>query len=80
MMANAISTANVFIIACYVLLVFLANSYLKRRRRLAAMPPGPRRLPIIGNLLDIPREAPWKAYAEWGKRFGSEFVCIQQYP
>ena len=36
----------------------------------ARLPPGPRRLPVIGNLLDIPAEYPWKAFREWGQRWG----------
>lgn len=33
-------------------------------------PPGPRRLPIIGNALDIDLKAPHVAYTEWGKTYG----------
>lgn len=34
-------------------------------------PPGPRGLPLLGNLLDIPRSKPWVTYAQWGKRYGT---------
>lgn len=33
------------------------------------LPPGPRKLPVVGNLLDIPSTHPWKVYAEWGKKY-----------
>ncbi|KAL0958953.1 hypothetical protein HGRIS_014265 [Hohenbuehelia grisea] len=33
-------------------------------------PPGPKPLPIIGNALDIPRDTPWKAFAQWRDRYG----------
>lgn len=36
--------------------------------------PGPTPLPVIGNLLQIPRETPWKTYKEWTKTYG-EFYC-----
>jgi len=39
------------------------------RRGLRSLP-GPKRLPFIGNLLDINLAAPWLTYAEWGKRYG----------
>ncbi|KAG9057243.1 hypothetical protein FS842_008050 [Serendipita sp. 407] len=32
--------------------------------------PGPPKLPIVGNLLQIPREVPWKTYQEWAKIYG----------
>jgi hypothetical protein len=34
------------------------------------LPPGPKGLPIIGNLLDIPQEKPWLVYNEWADRYG----------
>ncbi|KAJ7580221.1 cytochrome P450 [Mycena floridula] len=36
----------------------------------APFPPGPKGLPIFGNLRDIPTESAWKTYAEWGQRWG----------
>ncbi|KAL4064490.1 cytochrome P450 [Scleroderma citrinum] len=33
-------------------------------------PPGPKRLPIIGNALDIDMKEPHVTYAEWGKTYG----------
>ncbi|PVF95625.1 cytochrome P450 [Serendipita vermifera] len=32
--------------------------------------PGPSRLPVIGNLLQIPKETPWTTYREWSKVYG----------
>jgi len=35
------------------------------------LPPGPKRLPLIGNLLNAPRSFEWEAYTRWGKEFGA---------
>lgn len=34
------------------------------------LPPGPRRLPVIGNAHQLPTETPWIVFAEWGKIYG----------
>lgn len=39
------------------------------------LPPGPPRLPFIGNILDIPSQEPWKQYAAWSKEYG-EWFCV----
>ncbi|RDB16528.1 O-methylsterigmatocystin oxidoreductase [Hypsizygus marmoreus] len=39
-------------------------------RNRVRLPPGPHRWPIIGNLLDMPRETPWLTFSEWGRKHG----------
>ncbi|KAF8660482.1 hypothetical protein AX16_001608 [Volvariella volvacea WC 439] len=34
------------------------------------LPPGPRGLPFVGNVLDFPKEKPWLKFAEWAKQYG----------
>ncbi|KAG1795476.1 cytochrome P450 [Suillus plorans] len=36
----------------------------------APYPPGPRGLPLVGNLRDIPRDKSWLTFTEWGKKYG----------
>ncbi|KAG2117032.1 cytochrome P450 [Suillus discolor] len=36
----------------------------------APYPPGPRRWPLIGNILDMPRIKPWVTFTEWGQKYG----------
>lgn len=54
---------------------FLAvRSYVRKRRDNPAglpLPPGPPRLPIVGNLLGIKDlGAQWLTFAEWSKKYG----------
>ena len=51
--------------------VVLLLGYLVRKyQRSAKFPPGPRRLPIIGNLLEAPDSAPWVSFTKWVKEYG----------
>jgi hypothetical protein len=34
------------------------------------LPPGPRRLPLLGNLLNMPSSQEWLTFAQWGKKYG----------
>ena len=45
-----------------------------RRRRGIPYPPGPRSWPIIGNLLDAPKQSPWAAYADMSKKHGLDVI------
>lgn len=43
------------------------------RKRDAGLPPGPRRLPVIGNLHQAPAKVPWLTYTKWTKQYGPIF-------
>jgi cytochrome P450 len=34
------------------------------------LPPGPKALPLLGNLLDLPSDQEWKTFAKWGEKWG----------
>ncbi|KAG2111960.1 cytochrome P450, partial [Suillus discolor] len=40
------------------------------KRRVPPLPPGPRPIPLIGNIRGVDINAPWLAYTEWGKQYG----------
>ena len=62
-----------------VLLLIGALTYwidVHKRKRLRSLPPGPKALPIVGNIFDIPKEKPWLAYQDWADKYGESLCCL----
>nr|BAK09480.1 cytochrome P450 [Postia placenta] len=59
--------ATVCILICAVGYAF------SRQRAKAPLPPGPARLPILGNALNVPLESQWLKFTEWARIYGEIF-------
>ncbi|TBU30035.1 hypothetical protein BD311DRAFT_805834 [Dichomitus squalens] len=59
-------SASLGLVSLAVLLVVLWRS----TPRQGPLPPGPPRLPLVGNLLDIPKISPWVAYRDLSRKYG----------
>ncbi|TFK56140.1 cytochrome P450 [Heliocybe sulcata] len=57
-----------------VLAVFLLKQLFSTRPP-APYPPGPKALPLIGNVLDMPTEQEWKTFSKWGQVWG-DFMSL----
>jgi hypothetical protein len=51
----------------FVLLVLLERP---RSRNGLPLPPGPKPWPVIGNLLDFPKDKAWLTYQSWNDQYG----------
>jgi hypothetical protein len=51
-------------------LVVLYAIWRRSSRRTLPLPPGPKPLPLIGNLFDIPKSNQWLTYHAWNGQFG----------
>ena len=49
------------------------------KRRLP-YPPGPKRLPIVGNLFDMPSQEEWVTYRKWSEQLGVRSRCLYIVP
>ncbi|KAF9523255.1 putative monooxygenase [Crepidotus variabilis] len=67
MMALPFSCLNssLALILSALLIYFVRVSRLKKK-----LPPGPRRIPLIGNAHQVPTQTPWISFARWTKRYG----------
>ncbi|KAG6895218.1 hypothetical protein C0992_002520 [Termitomyces sp. T32_za158] len=70
--------ANVVLDIAVVSFTLVFSLYLKQRGKGSRLPlpPGPKKLPIIGNLLDVPKSFEWITYHNWCKEFGSDIIHL----
>ncbi|KAF8558813.1 cytochrome P450 [Imleria badia] len=40
------------------------------KKQSASFPPGPKGLPLVGNIADMPSVKPWLTFAKWGQKYG----------
>ncbi|TFY75756.1 hypothetical protein EWM64_g8256 [Hericium alpestre] len=67
--------SSILLCSFALVVVLTIRSYLQRRRS-HPLPPGPTPLPLIGNILSIPSEAPWATYAQWSRDYESDIVSF----
>lgn len=63
-----VTVVDIVLASTFLHLLFAFRDHLRRRG--IPYPPGPKPWPIIGNLLDSPKQSQWTTYAEMSKKHG----------
>ncbi|KAJ6579965.1 cytochrome P450 [Mycena vulgaris] len=71
----AISSSAWFLLSLGVLLFFYGIGG-KRNRSKLPLPPGPPKLPLVGNLFDMPSERQWETYSKWSRECNSDIIHV----
>lgn len=74
--------SGILLVATALLCLLAIIAYVKpwwSKSKTLSLPPGPRPLPLIGNLLDMPRLQPWSKFREYALQYG-ENLAVQTRP
>ena len=61
---------SIDLLATLLAFTVVAVVYVRRQKSSnLPLPPGPKGRPVIGNLLDMPKEFEWETYMQWSKDY-----------
>ena len=60
---DVLAVASGALLLCYIF-------HVKKQSTRPPLPPGPKPLPFIGNMMDMPNDKIWETYIRWAEVYG----------
>lgn len=74
-MLSSLNRVDILVLViCGLALGAFSSLYKQKRPSNVTLPPGPKPLPLIGNILDMPRKDDRLVITHWGKQYGEPIV------
>ncbi|KAF8161669.1 cytochrome P450 [Crassisporium funariophilum] len=73
---NSVSSISRVDVAAAIAALAIAYLYQRRARKSLPFPPGPRGLPLVGNLWDIPTSSICETYHQWCKEYNTDIIYL----
>ncbi|KAJ7279712.1 cytochrome P450 [Mycena rebaudengoi] len=71
-----LTASSVVLCTVFIILAIVYAATLRNRGSKLPLPPGPPKLPLVGNLFDVPPTLQWRTYALWRKQYDSDIIHL----
>ncbi|KAF8823976.1 hypothetical protein HHX47_DHR9000405 [Lentinula edodes] len=73
---EVLSTSGLVVVSTLVAMLFIRYYRIRRSVQLP-LPPGPKKLPLLGNSLDMPSAFHWITFSKWAEQYDSDVLHLE---